>query len=384
MPPSEEIRLLLCGDVMLGRGIDQILPHPGDPLLPASLRKGRDARLYVALAELMHGPLPQHRDAAYVWGDALDIFAACRADARIINLETAVTAAGVPWPGKPVHYRMHPRNVDVLTRGGIDLCALANNHTLDYGPEGLADTVEALRRAGIAAAGAGHDRQAAAAPAVFELPGKGRTVMVSLAMRSSGVPTDWGATAERPGINLVGVNDEWVEILRRQLAGLKRAGDLLVVSIHWGDNYFYCFEEQHRRFARRLIDEAGVDLIHGHSSHHVRGIEVYRGRPILYGCGDLINDYEGSLKRPRRLPLAPELGLVYLTRFAAGEGHLLGLEMFPTRVRRLQVRRADGPDTARLAALMNGECQALGSRVVEEKGTLKLVWEAATATAPAE
>ena len=116
----------------------------------------------------------------------------------------------------------------------------------------------------------------------------------------------------------------------------------------------------------------------------MRGIEVYRGRPIIYGCGDLINDYEGALKRPRRIPLAPQLGLIYLARFAAGEGRLLGLEMYPTRMRRLQVRRADRRDAARLAALMNGECEALGSRVIEQTGVLKLVWEEATAAGPGE
>lgn len=369
---SDEIRLLLCGDVMLGRGIDQILPHPGDPALPESLPRNRDARLNVALAELMHGALPKDRDPTYVWGDALEIFEAGSADARIINLETAITAGGVPWPDKPIHYRMHPQNVEVLKGAGIDVCALANNHTLDYSHEGLLDTLGALNVAGIRHAGAGRNRQEADAPAVLELPGKGRLLLISLATQSSGVPAAWAATPERPGLGLIELTDEWFDYVRARLRSLKQPGDLLVVSIHWGDNYIYRSDGRDRAFARRLIDAAGVDLVHGHSPHHVRGIEIHRERPILYGCGDLINDYEGTLKRPHRILLAPELGLIYLVRFAVGEGQLLGLEMYPTRMHRLQVRRAGSEDARRLAALMNREGAEFGTRVIEEAGVLKL------------
>ena len=381
--PSGEIRLLLCGDVMLGRGIDQVLPHPGDSALPESHPKGRDARTYVALAELRNGALPETRGPDYVWGDALAEFDACRADLRLINLETAVTAGGAPWPKKPVHYRMHPANLGVLSAAGIDCCALANNHTLDFGPAGLGDTVATLTQAGIRHAGAGRNRRAAAVPAVLGLPGEaagGRVLVVSLAMPSSGCPLAWGAQEDRPGINLVGLNDPWPDILRRDIEARRRPGDIVVASIHWGDNFGHAVTPEQRAFAHRLIDDAGVDLIHGHSSHHVRAIEVHSGRAILYGCGDLINDYEGILVRPQRLAFAPELGLIYLARLSREDGRLLGLEMRPTRMQRLQVRRAGRDAGQRLAAILIREGARYGTAVEPDgDGVLHLRWQAATA-----
>ena len=77
------------------------------------------------------------------------------------------------------------------------------------------------------------------------------------------------------------------------LRKVKQAGDLLLVSIHRGGNWGYEVPKAHKSFAHRLIDEARVDVVHGHWSHHVRPIEVHRGKLILYGCGDFINDYEG-------------------------------------------------------------------------------------------
>src|SRR5688500_8791419 len=97
---STEIRVALCGDVMLGRGIDQILPHPCDPMLYGTAQFTKDARDYVRLAEAKNGPVPESREIDYVWGDALAVFEQFKADARLINLETAITAGGKPWPGK--------------------------------------------------------------------------------------------------------------------------------------------------------------------------------------------------------------------------------------------------------------------------------------------
>lgn len=373
---GSEIRLLLCGDVMLGRGIDQVLPHPGDPALPASLPRGRDAGLFVALAALYNGAIPAGRGWDYVWGDALAIFDSLQADLRIVNLETAITARGAPWPNKPVHYRMHPLNVAALRAARIDCCALANNHTLDFGPQGLVDTLDALDAAGLGHAGAGRERRQAAAPAVLELPGQGRVLVFSFAVPSSGCPTAWAATAGRPGINLIGLEDRWFAFVRDAVAAAARPEDFVVASIHWGDNYMWGVTPAERAFARRLIDEARVDLVHGHSAHHARGMEVHDGRLVLYGCGDLINDYEGILKRPHRIALHPDLGLVYLARYDRASRRLLSLEMRPTTVRRLQVCRAGAAAARRLAARLSREGQTLGTRVVEEEGALHLQWRA--------
>ena len=121
---SADVTLFLCGDVMTGRGIDQILPHAGDPRLFESYV--RSAHDYVALAERGAGPIPRPVDFAYIWGDALGELARVAPDARVVNLETSVTRSEEAWP-KGINYRMNPANVGCLAAAGIDVCVLANN-----------------------------------------------------------------------------------------------------------------------------------------------------------------------------------------------------------------------------------------------------------------
>jgi len=138
------LRLFLCGDVMTGRGIDQALPHPVRPILHEPYV--RDAREYVALAEKANGPIPRPLGADYIWGDALRELERDEVDLRIANLETAVTSAETPWPHKGIHYRMNPRNIGCLVSAKISACALANNHVLDWGYDGLLETLKPWTR----------------------------------------------------------------------------------------------------------------------------------------------------------------------------------------------------------------------------------------------
>ena len=138
---ASTVTLLLCGDVMLGRGIDQILPHPGDPDLHEPYV--RSATTYVELAEKAHGPIPRPVDYAYVWGDALDTLRRLEPATRIINLETSITESEDFLP-KGINYKMNPANAQVLAVAAIDCCILANNHLLDWGYSGLLDTLEIL------------------------------------------------------------------------------------------------------------------------------------------------------------------------------------------------------------------------------------------------
>ena len=90
-----------------------------------------------------------------------------------------------------------------------------------------------------------------------------------------------------------GISEKTVAHIKQAVQGVKRAGDIVVVSIHWGGNRGYAIPSAQTRFAHKLIDAAGVDIIHGHSSHHVKGIEICKDKPIIYGCGDFLTDYEG-------------------------------------------------------------------------------------------
>ncbi len=131
---SDLITLFLCGDVMTGRGIDQVLPNPSDPRLCEPYVTS--AVGYVELAEMANGPIPKPVDFSYVWGDALEELRDLRPDVRIINLETSVTKSEDCVP-KGINYRMNPENIACLTVAEIDCCVLANNHIRDWGDSGL-------------------------------------------------------------------------------------------------------------------------------------------------------------------------------------------------------------------------------------------------------
>jgi poly-gamma-glutamate synthesis protein (capsule biosynthesis protein) len=360
-------RLCLAGDVMLGRGIDQIQAHPGDPRIHESW--ARSALQYVELAELTSGPLPRNVPADYVWGDLLPTLADTSIDALIVNLETSVTDRGRPWPGKGIQYRMNPANVGILTSAGIDVATLANNHVLDWSEPGLLQTLETLAEAGIHSVGAGKDADRAWQP-VRLVRRRGGIVVLGLGTPGSGIPGQWAASDSRPGVALAGdFSAETVERVRRAVAAVSRAGDLVVVSIHWGGNWGYGVTSARRRFAHRLIDDAGVDVIHGHSSHHPIGIEVHAGRLILYGCGDLITDYEGIAGHER---YRGDLGAVYLPSFDIG-GRVTDLEIVPMRVSGFRLTRPSPEDVGWLEHALNEASTPFGAAVaVDERGRLHL------------
>jgi poly-gamma-glutamate capsule biosynthesis protein CapA/YwtB (metallophosphatase superfamily) len=353
------ITLFLCGDVMTGRGIDQILPHPSDPQIYESFV--RDARDYMQIAEQANGPIPRPVDFSYIWGAALEEWDRMHPDLRIINLETSITTSDEFWPGKGINYRMHPHNVPCLSTGKIDFCSLANNHTLDWGYPGLIETMQTLRQANIRFAGAGQNREEAGKPAIFEIEGRGRVIVAALCTTSSGVPSEWAAAAERPGVNLIrSFSKDTIRRLAKQLAEIKRAGDIVVVSIHWGGNWGYQIPETYRHFAHKLIDDAGVDVIHGHSSHHARPIEVYNGKLILYGCGDFINDYEGigGYEEYR-----DDLVLMYFPRIDPQTGRLIELQITSLKIKRFRLQRTLRSDALWLQDTLNRYSRGYGAHL---------------------
>lgn len=367
---SRHITLFLCGDIMTGRGIDQILPHPGKPHLFESYM--RSALGYVELAEKVSGRIRHPVDFAYIWGDALGAFQRAAPDLRIINLETAVTASEDAWPNKGIHYRMHPANLPCLTAAGIDCCVLANNHVMDWGYKGLAETLDSLHRAGLGTCGAGRDAAEAAAPAILNIPDKGRGLIFAWGTEDSGVPREWAAGESRPGVNLLtDLTARSLETIAQQVRAVKRPGDLVVASIHWGGNWGFVVTAEQRAFAHRLIDAAGIDVVHGHSSHHVKGIEVYRDKPILYGCGDFLNDYEGitGYKQYRG-----DLALMYFPTLE--EGRLTRFAMIPTQTRRLQVNAAPEAGVRWLMATLNREGRQFGTKITRlAEQDLLLHWQ---------
>ncbi len=350
------IRLFLCGDAMTGRGIDQALPHPVSPVLYEPYV--RDAQEYVDLAEKANGPIRRPVTFDYIWGDVLQELDRAEVNLRIINLETAITSAETPWRGKGIHYRMHPRNIGCLSAARITACALANNHVLDWGYAGLSETLRTLAEAGIARSGAGENADEAAAPAVLNVPGKGRLLLFSFGSTTSGIPREWCATDSRAGENLL---DDFSETtaarIANQMRQFQQPCDLLVASIHWGSNWGYDIPPQQIAFAHRLV-EGGVAIVHGHSSHHVKAIEVFKGRLILYGCGDFITDYEGISGYES---FRGDLALMYLVDLDSRSGELLSVRLVPMQMRRFRLEQTSAADARWLCNLLEQLGESFGT-----------------------
>jgi poly-gamma-glutamate capsule biosynthesis protein CapA/YwtB (metallophosphatase superfamily) len=346
------------------------LPHPGNPVLyePAV----RDAREYVRLAERVNGPIPRPVDFSYLWGDVLGELERAGTDVRIINLETSITTSEDAWPGKVIHYRMHPRNIGCLRAARIDCCCLANNHLLDWGYEGLAETLQTLARAGVAHAGAGGNAAEAAAPAVLEVPGKGRVLVFSFGSTTSGIPREWGATADRPGVNLLeDLSEATARRVADQIRAAKRAADVTVASMHWGRNWGYDIPDEQIRFAHQLVEE-GVEIVHGHSSHPTKAIEVYRDRLILYGCGDFLDDYEGISGHEE---FRDDLRLMYLVQVDPEHGWLVEARLVPLQVGRFRLNRVSEADATWLRDLLNRRGAPFGTQVQSEgDNSMTLRW----------
>lgn len=320
------MRLVLLGDVMLGRLVNE--------------------RLRLAAP-------------AFPWGDTLAVLA--QADARFANLECVLADGGEPQPGKVFHFRSDLKNVATLTAAGINAVSLANNHVLDYGADAFRETLPALDRSGILHAGAGPDRDAARRPAVANL---GDTAVAFIAFTDN--QPDWEAGPRRPGVYYVPVDvddgrcRELLALVRRT----KTRGELLVVSAHWGGNWGAEVPPAHRDLGRALVD-AGADVVFGHSAHIFRGVEIYRGRPLVYSAGDFVDDYAVDLEERN------DESFIFVVETAADVP--ARVRLFPTIIAGFQARLA-GKSSRRIVERMQRLSAQLGtqSRWDEDTGTLEI------------
>jgi poly-gamma-glutamate synthesis protein (capsule biosynthesis protein) len=303
-----------------------------------------------------------------VWGDVLPHLA--QADLRIINLECALTNHLQPWTRseKMFHFRADPKAVRVLQAAHIDACTLANNHILDYEERGLRDTLRTLNATGIRHAGAGANAAEAAAPAMLDVSGS-EPCRVALLSFTDNEP-DFAATAERPGTNYLEVSLDEAALARiaNSIAQARAQGaDLVVFSNHWGANFVERPSVEFRSFARRVI-ELGADIYHGHSAHIYQGIEIYRGKPILYDTGNFIDDYAvHPLLRNDR-------SCLFKVMFA--QGKLCRIELLPVTLSVAHVALARGEEFGAISARMEMLCAEFGTRLMRRND--RLVYEACT------
>lgn len=356
----EAIRLFLCGDVMLGRGIDQVLRQPCDPAIHENY--AASARNYVYLAENANGPIPRSVPGSYIWGVALDELQRAQADLRIINLETSITRSE-DYERKGINYRISPENADCLKVAQIDCCVLANNHVLDWGHAGLLETLSTLQRLQIKSAGAGHNDEEAAAPAVLPLANGRRVLVYSFASTTSGTSRRWAATSDRAGVNLLpDLSDQTTSHVIDRITGERAPHDIVIVSVHWGPNWGYEVPDDQRQFAHALIDRAGVSVIHGHSSHHAKAIEAYGKGLILYGCGDFLNDYEGIAGYEQ---YRGDLALMYFVSLEPRTGTVAGFDIVPLQVRQFRLVHPIDADMDWVLRTLDRESRHFGTSIIK-------------------
>ncbi len=348
-----------------------MLPHPSDPLIHEPYM--RSARGYVEIAEIANGPIQQPVNFSYIWGDALEELERVAPDLRIINLETSITKSDDYLKGKGINYRMHPENIPCITAAKISCCSLANNHILDWAYSGLKETLETLKKVNVKTAGAGWNLKEAEAPAVMEVDGKGRVILFSFGSETSGIPLSWAASEDKPGVNLLkDLSDKTVHYIKEKVQEVKQQGDIVVASIHWGGNWGYEIPCAQTEFAHKLINDASVDVIHGHSSHHVKAIEVYKEKPIIYGCGDFLNDYEGIGGYEH---FRDDLALMYFVNVDPSTEKLACLQMTPTQIKNFKANRASRADALWLRDTLNRESKKFGTRVeLNKDNTMTLQW----------
>ncbi|WP_306054037.1 CapA family protein [Natronococcus wangiae] len=279
----------------------------------------------------------RRRPADAVWGTVLERLRGL--DGLVMNLECVLSTRGRQWrrTHRPFHFRANPDwAVPALERAGVDVCALANNHVLDYGEMALRDTLAHLDEAGIARTGAGETLDEALEPAVVSVDGL-EVAVVSFTDNTR----EFAADEESPGTAWIAVDVENETTRRRVRDALERARerepDLLVASLHWGPNMIEEPPESLREFGRWLVEE-GVDVVHGHSAHVFHGIEVHEGSPIIYDAGDFVDDYavDRRLRNDRSF-------LFVLT--VPDDGTPTELRLHPTEIDNCAVHEAS-PDAA--------------------------------------
>jgi len=365
---SRSYSINFMGDTMLGRLIDQLLPththEPEEARIVSSIRASAGSTSHLV-----------GYNSSKIWGNTLPVLQS--ADLNILNLETSVTMHAVKWPNKVFNYRMHPANISALQVAGIHYAGLANNHTLDFCEEGLLETVKTMKAAGIAFAGAGESQHEATRPAVLHLPSEedGRQHEIHI-WAASDHPSDWAKVRTFHSI-------DYTPHTRTRLKTLLTASTsdyaaLKVFSVHWGPNYSWHPADEIRDLAHFLVDECGIDVVHGHSSHHVQGIEVYAGKLIIYGCGDFVDDYAVVSGYRNDLSAIWTVSVEEDDATARERLKVKRLEIFPTIIEQFRVRllEADEPDSDWTRKRIKDLSAQLDSRVqVQEDGKGRLLLE---------
>eukprot|EP01084_Bolivina_argentea_P282692 483955_1 len=389
----ETVRIFLTGDIMIGRGVDQILRYPSDPSLAYTTKT---AKFYITKAEEINGKFPSYETTSkneYIWGDLMQSLNHYNPDVKLINLETTITTSNDYFPERAVHYRMHPQNIYTLktlethTNNNNLVCNIANNHILDYGYNGLNETIKTLYNNNISYVGVGLNINDAWKPVIIALPSKNcRIFIFGCGTQSGYIPEQWTATNTKSGINMVNpynhskvyIQNIMKHIKKHVLLYHKRDNmkNIIILTIHWGSHYAFQIEQDFITFAHVLIDyneenEIGIDMIHGHSSHNIKGFEIYKNKAIFYGCGNFINDYEG---RPSHSEFHKYLGFMYFVDLNVNNGNVNNVFLKGTHIKQFSITYAKDEYLMWLYYTINKLCQRFNISLYEnmDDGTIHI------------
>ena len=317
------MKIALTGDIMLGRLVDCYLVQDFGVAPPA------------------------------IWGDVLPLLSS--ADLRLGNLECVISTKGQKWnPSiKPFHFRTHPRAIEFLQAAQFHCVSLANNHILDFGPEALLECLALLDRGHIAHVGAGRQLSEAQTPVFLKSP-VGQVAVIAL---TDNEPA-WEATMSQSGTNFIDYNSEGIippyDIRIKKVIGqARRTASLVIVSAHVGPNWGPPSVEL-QKMAHQLVD-MGVDIFWGHSNHTPQGLEIYKGKPILYSTGDFVDDYAvDPLERN-------DLSFLFLVETSYRK--IVRVRLYPVAIENFRVRRANGSETSFLQKTMEENCAAFTTNI---------------------
>lgn len=273
-------------------------------------------------------------------------------DLNIANLETPVTVRGEK-ADKRFTFRMPPKSLDAVKNAGFSLVSLANNHILDYGEQGLFDTLDTLKARGIAYSGAGKNVAAGRVPAIVDASG----VKVGLLSYSLTFPKYFWADQDKSG-TIFG-HEKWV---RADIAKLRSTVDIVLVAFHWGAEKRTTPKDYQLELAKAAV-EAGADAVIGHHPHVLQGIEVIDGKPVLYSLGNYAFGSNSNAARDSAM-----------ARFVVEEGRIQALELIPLHVHNKFVdynpQVSTGEQLERTLADLESMSSALGTRTHRRDGRL--------------
>ena len=269
IPPSKEtsiveekqpIKIILVGDIMLDRGVEYMIEREGD----------RDFRFpFLKVVDYL-------KEADIVFG----------------NLEGVISDKGIK-AGSIYSFRVDPKAIEGLSFAGFNVLSLANNHALDYGRAALEDCLAKLSNAEIDYVGAGFNEKEAYSPIIKEVNGLTGlpAVKVALLAYTNLGPETWKAAGENSGIAWISENN--FETIKEDIKLAKEKADILIVSLHTGEEYQKEPTQFQIEFSKMAI-EAGADLIVGHHPHIIQKNEKYKNGYIFYSLGNFIFDQSFS------------------------------------------------------------------------------------------